>query len=1158
MADAYKGLTIEFRGDATDLSKALSKLRSESSSVERELRSIDKALEMDPGNVELLGQKARYTSQQANVLQERLELVNRALSDGSVERGTEAYDRLQRDLVTTSRRLDDTRGSARDAFNAFKSAADGADELSAAADDLAESVGGASDELGGILDGIGAGVLGGIGMQAVESVKDMALEAVGALAEVGRDYDAAFARIDASCGDAVASAALLKEAGRDLYTDGWGESLDDIAGRLVSVREAMGDLSESDMTYVTEGAMALEQAFGSDFSETVRGANALMDKFGLSARESMDLIAAGTQRGLDYTDELGDNLAEYAGRWGDAGMSASRYFSLLEAGADNGAYSLDKVGDYLNEFMTSLTDGRMEEAIGSFSEGTQATFESFKEGGATAEDVLDAVVGELASMPDEYGKAQLASELWSSLGEDNAMSMIESLANVEDSYGDVAGAAEDAANKVSDTAENRVQTALRRVGDALEPLADLGADALGAVAEGMTGWLEPLEEARERAELVERATRRIPAAAEDAGEGMSGLGDAASDAFEGVEDAAELGLDGLRRIADLKDEVEGTFSGVAGQAGALDAYVGTIEELAGQSSLTSYEQDKLRNAVDGYNRITGDSVEVTDDATGALSKSTDEIRENAEAWRHNAEVQANMDMYTRSLEEQAKASYDLEKAQDRVRQIREAMDEAALSGDYQGVVDMADDLREAEQAVDDLTVAYDESAEMVEHFDEAARLSAANLGATMTSAYEELPDALREKGAEVAGALQEGIDSGAVSAAEAASFLSGTVASEVGGLPPSCRQAGMDAALELARAVSSGSISVGQASQILAAACTGDLSGLPEDLAGYGAGAVAALASSLQSAPVTEAANQLRWSCQAELGMLPEGARSAGEAAVQQLAQAVANGQITSAQAAQVLRAACSGGLSGLPSDLAGYGTGAAAGLAAALGDTSPASSAAGSLASAAEQGVSGLPSALQMSGMSAGVGFAGGVSAGRGPTAASAKTLAEAASSMRNVGDTWSWGNEAGNNFASGLSGSWGAVFSAATSLASAVASQLHFSEPDEGPLVGINDSGQEMAENYAASMLRGAPAIRRAAGELASAASFAELESASAARLRAAASPRRAEGAGARGAAPAAAGTVINQRFETRVVRADEDLYAAAPIIYRNAAREARMMSR
>lgn len=38
---------------------------------------------------------------------------------------------------------------------------------------------------------------------------------------------------------------------------------------------------------------------------------------------------------------------------------------------------------------------------------------------------------------------------------------------------------------------------------------------------------------------------------------------------------------------------------------------------------------------------------------------------------------------------------------------------------------------------------------------------------------------------------------------------------------------------------------------------------------------------------------------------------------------------------------------------------------------------------------------------------------------------------------------------------------------------------------------------------------------------------------------------------------GTVINQHFSTRVVRSDEDLYAAAPIIYRNAIREARLMT-
>lgn len=42
-------------------------------------------------------------------------------------------------------------------------------------------------------------------------------------------------------------------------------------------------------------------------------------------------------------------------------------------------------------------------------------------------------------MPDQYQAAQIASETWSSLGEDNAMGMIESLANVSDTFGDVDG-----------------------------------------------------------------------------------------------------------------------------------------------------------------------------------------------------------------------------------------------------------------------------------------------------------------------------------------------------------------------------------------------------------------------------------------------------------------------------------------------------------------------------------------------------------------------------------------------------------------------------------------------------------------------------------------------------------------------------------------------
>ena len=37
-----------------------------------------------------------------------------------------------------------------------------------------------------------------------------------------------------------------------------------------------------------------------------------MQQYGLTAQQAMDYIVVGTQNGLDKTNELGDNLSEYA------------------------------------------------------------------------------------------------------------------------------------------------------------------------------------------------------------------------------------------------------------------------------------------------------------------------------------------------------------------------------------------------------------------------------------------------------------------------------------------------------------------------------------------------------------------------------------------------------------------------------------------------------------------------------------------------------------------------------------------------------------------------------------------------------------------------------------------------------------------------------
>ena len=153
---------------------------------------------------------------------------------------------------------------------------------------------------------------------------------------------------------------------------------------------------------------------------------------------------------------------------------------------------MDKVGDFLNEFLTSLTDGRIEQSIGEFSKGTQDVFNSFKDGKATAEDVLNAVIGEMGTMTDKTKEASLASTLWSSLGEDNALGMIEALGNVPNSYENIKGATDEAADStmsIGQQWEAFKRTMSGTLGDAFTPFVKGFLDGLTDMTKKFTDFV---------------------------------------------------------------------------------------------------------------------------------------------------------------------------------------------------------------------------------------------------------------------------------------------------------------------------------------------------------------------------------------------------------------------------------------------------------------------------------------------------------------------------------------------------------------------------------------------------------------------------------------------------------------------------------------------
>lgn len=295
-----------------------------------------------------------------------------------------------------------------------------AEKSESAVDDLTESANVLADALSGAAAAFSVGVL----LQNVSETQQ------------------ALNKLQAQTGANASEMESMGEAVKTIYTSGIGESLGEVADTAALVNQQFQDLDTDTMQSITQNAMTMADTFGTDVNETLRGVNALMVNMGLSAEEAFDYIAKGTQNGLDKSNELSDNIAEYSQLWAQAGFSAEEMFTILQNGLDSGAYNLDKVNDFVKEFTISLSDGRMEENIESFSERTQTLFAQWQNGTASQKEVFQSVINDLSTMTNQQEALTLASTVWSALGEDNAMQVITSLNNVNDTYNDVKGTME--------------------------------------------------------------------------------------------------------------------------------------------------------------------------------------------------------------------------------------------------------------------------------------------------------------------------------------------------------------------------------------------------------------------------------------------------------------------------------------------------------------------------------------------------------------------------------------------------------------------------------------------------------------------------------------------------------------------------------------------
>lgn len=373
MASTIKGITVKIAGDTMDLQKSLKAVQSSSSSLQKELSAINRQLNFDPENTVLLAQKQEVLREQIDKSQSALkklldvqDQVEEQAKNGEIS--TEQYRAYQREvekakskLETFTKQLAETEekanainlesarsemsktetsvGKVGDSFKNLENKSNitdlskvkkEMDDVKSSADNLKSAVGDALKEAGAAATTVGGALTGTI---------------ISANSE-----EKALNSLQAQTGLTAEEMTKYKDVLEDIYKGNFGESQEEVANVLALIKQTTNETNPSKLKDMTENLFTLRDTYDYDFIETLRAVNMLMEQFGVTGDEAFNLIAQGSQKGLNKNGDLLDTINEYSVHYKQLGYDANEFFNSLENGSKAGTFSIDKLGDAMKEF----------------------------------------------------------------------------------------------------------------------------------------------------------------------------------------------------------------------------------------------------------------------------------------------------------------------------------------------------------------------------------------------------------------------------------------------------------------------------------------------------------------------------------------------------------------------------------------------------------------------------------------------------------------------------------------------------------------------------------------------------------------------------------------------------------------------------------------
>lgn len=357
MAGNIKGITIEIGGEANGFKKALKEMNSATQATQKELNAVNRALQFDPKNVDLLKQKEQLLAKQiedTKIKVEKLkaakEKADKEMADGT-EVNQEQYRQLGREISAAEGQLKSLEKQT-DKFS--KSAKEVGDKLS--------DIGKKGLKVTGAITGIGVAVAT-MGLKAAQSADDINTLAkqTGLSTEQIQKFQYASERIDVPLETLTGSMAKLtrnmqsaKNGSKNtqLAFKELGISITDNEGKLRNNQDVFNEAIDAlaKMENETQRDAVAMQIFGKsaqDLNPLILGGSEALKQYGEEAEKAGLILSQDT---LDAANELGDAVdklkATTTGAFAKVGSEiATKLTPLIEPAADKLVKVVDVISD---------------------------------------------------------------------------------------------------------------------------------------------------------------------------------------------------------------------------------------------------------------------------------------------------------------------------------------------------------------------------------------------------------------------------------------------------------------------------------------------------------------------------------------------------------------------------------------------------------------------------------------------------------------------------------------------------------------------------------------------------------------------------------------------------------------------------------------------